>query len=113
MSDVDVANICHEIWKEWACWPWSALRQIEWSFSYPIALSALLGDLQRYVDTFLCVPLITFLPLNVGNNHWTLVAIDGRPGFKTPCSGTLWAAVQLRSGVDYALSPPNFTALSF
>ena len=35
------------------------------------------------METFLSDSQIAFTPLNIGGNHWTLVAIDGRAGHKT------------------------------
>ena len=83
LRDVDVANICNEIWKEWVRRPWSAFSNFDWRFSYPINLSVLMADMKRYVDSFLSVSQFSFTPLNIGGNHWTLVAIDGRAGYKT------------------------------
>ena len=83
LRDVDVANICHEIWKEWVRRPWSAFSIFDLRFSYPINLSVLMADMKRYVDSFLSVSQFSFTPLNIGGNHWTLVAIDGRAAYKT------------------------------
>ena len=83
LRDVDIANICNEIRKEWGRRPWSAFSNFDWRFCYPITLSVLVADLRQYVETFLSDSQIAFTPLNIGGNHWTLVAIDGRAGHKT------------------------------
>lgn len=80
LRDEDIANICNEIRKQWTRRPWSAFASIDWRFHYPVTLAALLFDMTLYFHDLHLSPSVTFIPLNIGNSHWTLLALDSRPG---------------------------------
>ena len=78
LRDQDVHNILHELYKTWQAASWSRFTSIEWDFRYPVPLSLFLSDMIRYFVVMSAR--ITFVPINLGDSHWTLLAIDSRPG---------------------------------
>ena len=78
LRDQDVANILNEFYKTWQAATWSSFASIEWDFRYPIPLHLFLSDMARYFVVLSAR--ITFVPINLGESHWTLLAIDSRPG---------------------------------
>ena len=78
LRDQDVANILNEFYKTWQAATWSSFASIEWDLRYPIPLHLFLSDMARYFVVLSAR--ITFVPINLGESHWTLLAIDSRPG---------------------------------
>ena len=68
MRDNQLCNLLHEVWKE------SRGLGLAIRFEYPIR-SDVLYDRLSLVPSSDCVGL-WFFPINVGNNHWSLLLVD-------------------------------------
>jgi len=100
LRDQDIANILNEFYKTWQAATWSRFASIDWDLRYPVPIELFLSDMNRY---FVNRPEgVTFVPINLGRSHWTLLAIDSRPGHTrvvfwdplgNPCPPSAWRKI--------------------
>ena len=89
LRDEDIANICHEIYKDFIRQPWTGFQNLDWFCHYPIPADLIPIKFDRVRDIFISDKLpwsrllisesVMFVPLNLGRSHWTLLALDSRP----------------------------------
>ena len=87
LRDEDIANICHEIYKDFIGQPWTGFRNLDWFCHYPIPADLIPIKFDRVRD-IICDHLswsrlltsehVMFVPINLSRNHWTLLALDSR-----------------------------------
>ena len=87
LRDEDIANICHEIYKDFIGQPWTGFRDLDWFCHYPIPADLIPIKFDRVRD-IICDHLswsrlltsehVMFVPINLSRNHWTLLALDSR-----------------------------------
>ena len=54
LRDEDIANICHEIYKDFTRQPWTGFQNLDWFCHYPIPADLIPIKFDRVRDIFIC-----------------------------------------------------------